>query len=88
MVNEVSTQQSSLYTDCGFNILKQFHKEIGEYLERKFERVGFKWNILIESSTIKVEIVYHIDPNAIIKCSKNLTTHVTQLNKPNRFDIY
>ncbi|GBC09400.1 hypothetical protein RclHR1_08830002 [Rhizophagus clarus] len=81
VVNKVTIQQRSLYTDYGFDILKYFHNDIGKYLEGKFEGVGLKWNVLNESSIIKVEIIYHIDFSVIIKYSKKLTT---QMNKCRR----
>ncbi|RGB32918.1 hypothetical protein C1646_762307 [Rhizophagus diaphanus] len=64
--------QQSLYVNCGFNILKIFHNEIGKYLEKKFEHVGLKWNVYIKLPTINVEITYYIDFSAITRYSKKL----------------
>src|SRR5947208_449784 len=73
VTNGANIQQSNLYMDCGFNILKRYHNEIGKYLEKKFEDIGLKQSIIINSSSISVNIVYHVNFSEIIKYSKKFS---------------
>ncbi|GES86347.1 hypothetical protein GLOIN_2v1607977 [Rhizophagus clarus] len=60
VVNKVTIQQRSLYTDYGFDILKYFHNDIGKYLEGKFEGRNYKVLKEIDDSDEQVDSALRI----------------------------
>ncbi|GBC09401.1 hypothetical protein RclHR1_08830003 [Rhizophagus clarus] len=71
-INDVRIDGSEfdLYDKNGYYIIKEFHKEIGNYLKEKFE--GLKWNVEIYPAVVQIEMIYNIDYNEIRKYSKKI----------------
>lgn len=61
-----------LYTKNQYNILKEFHYDIGNCLKKKLDGSRLTWNVNVYSNYIFVEITYNTDFNAIKHFSKKL----------------
>lgn len=66
------TEIEGLYTKNQFNILKEFHNDIGNYLIKNLTGSRLTWNVIVYKKYITVEITYNIDYNAIKMFSKKL----------------
>ncbi|RIA97415.1 hypothetical protein C1645_814131 [Glomus cerebriforme] len=72
-INGEKTERSDLCVDNGFNILKEFHDDIGNYLKEKFKDLSLEWNVNMNtSSIIYIYIKYYIDCDTIRKYSKKI----------------
>ncbi|PKY39417.1 hypothetical protein RhiirA4_538085 [Rhizophagus irregularis] len=78
-VEEVNKRDvlKNLYTKSQYNILKEFHNDIGNYLKKNLGS-GLTWNVNVYFYYIVVEITYNTDFNAIKYFSKKLKKVVSR----------
>ncbi|RIA97416.1 hypothetical protein C1645_814132 [Glomus cerebriforme] len=75
-INNEKTERNDLYIENGFNILKEFHNDIGNYLKEKFKDLRLEWNVNnMNTTSINVNMAYYIDFDAIRKYSKKIVNN-------------